>query len=102
MSDAPKPTSTIDLTLTAIDLFKSAALVFVMVIIEWARAKQKFAENKAAVADVNLAVAKAQGEIDAEAARKDPVTIVDEFLHGSPSPSPVAGTDATPTVHPNG
>lgn len=77
---AKKAVNTVDLALSAIGLFKSFALVFGVVLIEWARAKQKLAENKTAVAEADLGSKVKQGEIEGAANAKGADKVIDEFL----------------------
>ena len=79
---AKKALSAVDLTLSAIGLLKSFALIFGVVFIEWARARQKLAENKTAVAETDLKVTLAATEIQRKADAKDPDAIISDFLGG--------------------
>jgi len=79
---AKKALSAVDLTLSAIGLLKSFALIFGVVFIQWARARQKLAENKTAVAETDLKVTLAAAEIQRKADAKDPDAIISDFLGG--------------------
>lgn len=83
MAEIKKAVSTVDLAVQAVGLIKSAALIFAMVLIEWARARQKLAENKQAVAETELEVHKEKGKIDEKNSQKSPGDIVDDFLLGA-------------------
>jgi len=51
-----------------------------VVLIDWARKKQKLAENQAAVANTTLSSKAKQNEIQKEADEKSPDDIIDSFL----------------------
>ena len=80
--EAKKALSSLELLTAAIGLIKSGALIFGMVLIDWAIRRQKLAENKQAVAESELEVYKQKEKIQGEANSKHPSSIVDEYLNG--------------------
>lgn len=81
-----KPLSTVDLALSAVGLIKSAALIFGVVLIEWARSRQRLAEGKQAQAESHLVIAKEQGALDAKASTMSSRERIDEFLKSRSKP----------------
>lgn len=80
LNDAKKAVSTVDLVLQAIGLLKTGAIIFGMVLIDWARRKQKLAENQAEVAKTDLDVMYIKTQLQKEADAKTPDAIIDDFL----------------------
>ena len=80
IDETKKAVSTIDLATTALGMLKSFAIVFAVVLIDWARKKQKLAENQAAVANTTLSSKAKQDEIQKEADAKSPDDVINSFL----------------------
>ena len=81
-----KPLSTIDLILSVIAFIKTASIILAVTLVEFARAKQKMAEDKQAVAETQMKIMEGTHAIDKETAGIDPDIIIDEFLHPKPGP----------------
>lgn len=75
-----KPLNSVDLALSAVELIKSAALVFGVLILEWARAKQRQAEKAQAVAEANEKTTKELARVDAVSSKKLARDIIAEHL----------------------
>jgi hypothetical protein len=75
-----KPLDTIELATATLGLLKSFGIVFAMVLIEWARARQRLAEGKQAVAESELSISTAKGVIDEQNRDKSSHAIVAEYL----------------------
>lgn len=80
IDELKKPVDTIELAGSAIGLLKNLGMIFAMVLIEWARARQRLAENKQAVAEAQTTAEQKKGEIDAKNSGKSPADIIDDFL----------------------
>lgn len=80
IDETKKAVSTIDLATTALGMLKSFAIVFAVVLIDWARKKQKLAENQAAVANTTLSSKAKQDEIQKDADAKSPDDVINSFL----------------------
>ena len=80
VDSAKKAVSTVDLALSAVGLLKGLALIFGVVLVEWARKKQKLAENQAAVSQSNLSVKVEQDAIQKANNEKTSSEIIDDFL----------------------
>ena len=80
VQDVKKAVSTVDLALSAVSLLKSFALIFGVVLIEWARKKQKLAENQAAVAASSLDVKSHQDSLQKEHDEKGADKVISDFL----------------------
>lgn len=78
-----KPVNSVDLALSAVELIKSAALVFGVLILEWARTKQRQAEKRQAVAESNEKTAKEIAHVDAVSSKKLARDIIAEHLANS-------------------
>ena len=74
-----KPTSTIDLALTLVDLAKAGAVLFAMMLIEFAQQKEAKARQRAEKEHLDAAIAKAQPVVDPLA---DPRDVVERHLKG--------------------
>lgn len=81
MPEIKKTLNTVDLLMQALGLIKTGAIIFGMMLIEWARAKQKIAENKKSIAETNLDILIKQQQIQKEADAKNPDAIIDDYLH---------------------
>ena len=89
MPDVKKPLATLELAAAAISLVKTAAVVFVMMMLEWARLKERKAEVALGAAENDLAAmqVKATGVGSAQAQ-------IDSVLsaHGLPGGTPRPGS----------
>lgn len=78
MSDLAKPISTIELASSAVALIKTAAVVVVMMVLEWAKIRERRAQIETAVAKSDAAVANLKTEATTDA-RTD-AAVIDDFL----------------------
>lgn len=85
VDSAKRAVSSVDLALSAVGLLKSLALIFGVVLIEYARKKQKLAENAAAVSKSNLDLQLTQGGLENELREKGADAVIDELLGNEPS-----------------
>lgn len=78
--DAKKAVSTVDLALAVIGIMKTGFVVFAMVLLDFARRKQRLAENQAAVATSDLSTKMKQDTIQKAADAKTADDIIGDFL----------------------
>lgn len=80
MTDVKKAISTIDLALSAINVVKTVAIIFGMVMIEWYQQRKRLAENEADVSKTELSVKEKQIKIERRTNAESPDSIIDRFL----------------------
>ena len=94
VEDVKKPLATLELASSAIGLLKTASVIFVMMLLEWARLKQRRAEveTKAAKNDLEVAALKSEAKDDVRTDKE----VLDDFLaaRGLPASKPQPGGDA--------
>ena len=76
----PKPTSTADLAIAILKFLQEVWGVVAVLLLGRARAKQRQAEDRTAVAETELEVVRATAEVEKANAKKDPADIIDNFL----------------------
>lgn len=79
-NEVGKAVSTISLIGSALDLFKSLAIVFTMTMLEFARKKQAKAEFERDKAENDLEIERDANEIENKAESMDSAGIIDNFL----------------------
>lgn len=75
-----KPVDTTAILIAALGLLKEVGAIFAFAMMEWARIKQHEAEDREAVAKVELEVIKAKTALEKSNVQKDPRDIIDDFL----------------------
>jgi hypothetical protein len=82
VSDIKKPLATLELASAAVSLLKTAAVIFVMMALEWSRLKERKAELQAAGAENDLEIEKLKAKAAADTTSA--AQSVDSFLslHG--------------------
>lgn len=75
-----KPIDTVSLVLEVVALVKTASLVLVMTLLEFARIREQKAKDGQAVAESELKVERKQNAIDKDVVGVDPRAIIDEQL----------------------
>lgn len=80
MAELPKPLSAAQLAVSALGLLKTAAVVFVMMLLELTRKQKAMAEKGKAVAETDLSIEKQLNQIKDADAKKTPSAIIDDFL----------------------
>lgn len=78
--EAPKPTSSSELALKLIEVFKTVMTVFVVNMLEVLRVRAQKAENKQAVAETDLKIMIKQKEATEAASGKSDVDVISDFL----------------------
>lgn len=94
MADIKKPLATIELAAAAVSLVKTAAVIFTMMLLEWARLAQRKAEVNAEAAKNDLEVEKLKNETKGVGSAQEQIDSV-LHAHGLPggTPGPSAGGD---------
>lgn len=82
MVDVKKPINTLELATAAVSLAKTAAVVFVMMMLEWARLRERKAVLAASKSENDLEIAKATAKLEGAKEGKSAKDQVDEYLRG--------------------
>lgn len=83
---AKKAVSTVDLALSAIGILKTGAVIFVMMMLEWSKLRERKAELATAKAENDLEVEKVKAAIQAVAGDTSAKANVADYLAKHPLP----------------